>query len=81
MVKDAMTDPNSVRPESEPAQADQRHSTRHGWTMIAFCLPVLVVAVILVATKVVGVGFLLVAVACTLMMAMMMRGMGHSGHR
>ncbi|HEX6758847.1 MAG TPA: hypothetical protein VF086_10645 [Propionibacteriaceae bacterium] len=76
-----MTDPNSVRPESKPAQADQPHSSRHGWTMIAFCLPVLVVAVILVATKVVGVGFLLVAVACPLMMAMM-RGMGHgSGHR
>jgi hypothetical protein len=50
--------------------------------MIAFCLPLLVVAVILVVTKAVGVGFLLVAVACTLMMAMIMRSMEHgSGHR
>ena len=81
-MKDAMTDSNSVRPESQPAQADRRHSSGHGWMTIAFCLPLLVVAVTLVVTKAVGVGFLLVAVACTLMMAMMMRGMEHgSGHR
>ena len=39
----------------------------------------LAIAVGLVLAGVVSPGFLLVAVACTAMMAMMMRGMGHSG--
>ncbi|MGE0309461.1 MAG: hypothetical protein AB7Q27_27300 [Acidimicrobiia bacterium] len=38
----------------------------------------LVIAVVLVATGVVGVGFIAVAIACTAMMALMMRGM-HDG--
>jgi hypothetical protein len=48
----------------------------HSWMMIACCIPMLVIAVILVATGVVSPGFLVVAVGCTLMMALMMRGMG-----
>lgn len=44
--------------------------------MIACCVPMLVIAVILVATGVVGAGFILVAVACTVMMAAMMGAMG-----
>jgi hypothetical protein len=51
----------------------------HGWMMIACCVPMLVIAVILLATGVVGIGFLAVAVGCTLMMALMMRGMSHGG--
>jgi len=43
--------------------------------MIACCIPMLVVAIALVATGVVGAGFLVAAVGCTVMMAMMMRGM------
>ena len=82
MVKDSMTDPNSVRPEFQPIQVDEPHSSGHGWMMIAFCLPLLVVAIVLVATKAVGVSFLLVAVGCALMMALMMRSMGYgSDHR
>ena len=62
----------------------------HGWLMIACCIPMLVIAVALVATGVVGVGFIVVALACTAMMALMMRGMSredggdedrsHAGH-
>ena len=47
----------------------------HGWMMIACCIPMLVIAVALVAAHVVSAGFLLAAVACTAMMALMMRGM------
>jgi hypothetical protein len=47
--------------------------------MIACCVPMLVIALVLVLTGVVPVGFLLVAVACTVMMAMMMGGMGGEG--
>ena len=49
--------------------------------MIACCVPMLVIAVVLVATGVVNGAFLVVAVMCTLMMALMMRGMSHdNGH-
>jgi hypothetical protein len=47
----------------------------HGWMMIACCIPMLVIAVALVATGVATPGFLFAAVACTAMMALMMRGM------
>ena len=50
----------------------------HGWLMIACCIPMLIIAVVLVATGVASPGFLLVAVACTAMMALMMRGMHDS---
>ncbi len=56
----------------------QRHSG-HGWMMIACCIPMLVIAIILVATGVASAGFLFAAIACTVMMAMMMRGMDRGG--
>lgn len=49
----------------------------HGWMMIACCIPMLAIAIALVATGVVGAGFIVVALACTLMMAAMMGGMSH----
>jgi Flp pilus assembly protein TadB len=58
-------------------QAGHSHGG-HGWMMIACCIPMLVIAVVLVATGVAGVGFIFAAIACTLMMALMMRGM-HGG--
>ena len=48
---------------------------RHSWMMIACCIPMLVIAVALVATGVVGAGFIAVALVCTAAMALMMRGM------
>lgn len=50
----------------------------HSWMMIACCVPMLVIAIALVATGVAGASFIVAAVACTLMMALMMRGM-HGG--
>lgn len=52
----------------------------HSWTMIACCIPMLLIAVVLVVTGVVGVGFLFVAVVCTAMMALMMGFGDHRGH-
>ena len=62
-----------------PASAQNPHRGHggHGWMMIACCIPMLVIAVVLVATGVASAGFLAIAVGCTLMMALMMRGMGH----
>jgi hypothetical protein len=50
----------------------------HGLMMIACCVPMLVIAIVLVATGVASAGFLFAALACTAMMAFMMRGMSGS---
>jgi hypothetical protein len=47
--------------------------------MVACCIPMLVIAVVLVATGTASPGFLIAAVGCTLMMALMMRGTGQGG--
>lgn len=52
---------------------------RHGWMMVACCVPMIAIAIALVATGVAGAGFILVALACTAMMATMHLGMGHGG--
>ena len=52
----------------------------HGWMMIVCCIPMLAIAVLLVATGAASVGFLGVAIGCTLMMVLMMRAMDSSGH-
>jgi hypothetical protein len=59
------------------ASTGHRSHGGHAWMMIACCVPMLVIAGILVATGTASPGFLAVAVGCTLMMALMMRGMGH----
>lgn len=57
----------------EPAAHHPKHG--HSALMIACCIPMLVIAGVLVATGAVSPTFLLYAVGCTVMMAMMMRGM------
>jgi bacteriorhodopsin len=54
---------------------DTKRSGGHGFMMIACCIPMLVIAIVLVATGAVSPSFLLYAVGCTAMMALMMRGM------
>jgi hypothetical protein len=68
------------QPAGGPPQRAAGHGG-HGWMMIACCIPMLVIAVILVATGIASPGFLVAAVGCTLMMALMMRGMGHGDDR
>jgi hypothetical protein len=65
-----------------PAQNDEGRHGGHDWMMIACCVPMLVIAVVLVATGVAGAGLLFAAIMCTAMMWMMMRGMsgGSGGH-
>ncbi len=68
--------------DTEP-RTQQRHDpghsghSGHSWMMIACCIPMILIAVALVGTGVVSPGFLVVAVACTAMMALMMKGMDH----
>jgi hypothetical protein len=44
------------------------------WAMIACCIPMLIIAA-LIALSGAGLGFLIIAIMCTAMMAMMMGGM------
>lgn len=66
--------------QREQRRPDSMHTPGHGghggrgWMMIACCVPMLVIAIALVATGTVGAGFLVAAAMCTAMMAMMMRG-------
>lgn len=56
--------------------SDEERKSGHGhWMMIACCVPMLVIAIVLVATGVAGAGLIFAAIMCTAMMAMMMRGM------
>ena len=69
----------SDAPTTHEPERHTGHHRGHGWMMVACCIPMLVIAVVLVAAGVVGAGFILVALACTAMMALMMRGMSGSG--
>ena len=64
-------------PHPVPRSPGRERRGGHGLMMIACCIPMLIIAIVLVATGVVGVGFIVVAVVCTGMMALMMGGMNH----
>ena len=51
------------------------------WMMIACCVPMMAIAIVLVATGVASAGFIVAAVICTTMMALMMRGMSRGEGR
>ncbi len=70
-----MSEQGSDRLPVDPHTGPDRSGRGHTWMMIACCVPMIVIAVILVATGTVGTGFILVALACVAMMALMMRGM------
>ena len=62
--------------ERAPKQRNGGHAG-HSWLMVACCIPMLMIVVALVATGVVGAGFIIYALVCTAMMAVMMLGMVH----
>ena len=66
----------SAHDPNRPAPSGGGGHGGHGWMMIACCIPMIIIAVVLVATGVIGVGWILVSFACLAMMAVMMRGMG-----
>ena len=71
---------SSGQPDTEhPGHGTMSHGG-HGWMMIACCIPMLAIAIALVATGVVGFGFIFIALMCTAMMFMMHKAMGGMGH-
>jgi hypothetical protein len=65
--------------DHDSAKQKSGHRGHSHWLMIACCIPMLAIAIALVATGVAGFGFVIAAIACTAMMALMMRGMSHGG--
>lgn len=63
--------------DHEAPKGNGGHGGHSHWMMIACCVPMLIIAIALVATGVAGPGFIVAAIACTAMMALMMRGMSH----
>ncbi len=61
-----------LTPTQQPARGG------HGWMMVACCVPMLVIAIALVAAGAVSASWMIAARACTAMMALMMRGMHDS---
>jgi hypothetical protein len=74
-------DADGLDPEQGRGSKNQGDAGRSRWLMVACCIPMLVIAVALVATGVVGAGFIVIAVACTLMMVAMMAAMSPGGGR
>ena len=70
--------PTDTSEDPKPG-VDDGHRGNHGWMMMLCCVPMVVIAVALVVTGVASAGFLFTAVLCVGMMAVMMRGMNHSG--
>ncbi|MBC7596386.1 MAG: hypothetical protein H7288_21075 [Kineosporiaceae bacterium] len=67
---------NRPLPPPQPSEDDDHTGPAgrggHRLMMIACCVPMLIIVGVLVATGVAGSGFIIYAVACTAMMAMMM---------
>ena len=77
-----MTTQETHTPSAAPPEPARKKGHRH-WMMVACCVPMLVIAAIAVAAGA-GIGFLAVALMCTLMMVLMMGAMGgmsHGGHK
>jgi hypothetical protein len=72
---------NEHVPITEPLNHSTMHKSHkgHRLMMIACCIPMFIIGIALVATGVVGASFLIYAVVCTLMMALMMGGMHGNG--
>ena len=71
-------------PEAEQPDETEGHAGHggHGLMMLACCIPMLLLAVGLVATGVAGSGAIVAALLCTAMMAVMMLTMpGSHGHK
>ena len=70
--------PSGTSEDPNPGVDDGRRGN-HGWMMMLCCVPMVVIVVALVVTGVASAGFLFTAVLCVGMMAVMMRGMNHTG--
>ena len=73
-----MTSLHQHEPSTDEPDQQSKHGGHGKWAMIACCIPMLAIAVA-IALSGAGFGFLLIALMCTAMMAMMMGGMSGRG--
>jgi hypothetical protein len=66
-----------IHPDTPGSEHEPNRRGHHSWMMVACCVPMVAIAVVLVALGAISIGFLLVVVACVALMALMMRGMSH----
>lgn len=66
------------RPDEHQDHAHGGHAG-HNWMMMACCVPMVAIAIALVVSGTAGAGAIILALGCTLMMALMMGGMGGHG--
>lgn len=75
MIHEPATDKTTQTPTPT---GSSRHGG-HGWMMLICCIPMVAIAIALVAVGAVNSRFLVAAGLCVAMMALMMRSMDHSG--
>ena len=77
------TDAPPVAHEPDSSHSGHGGHGGHGLMMMVCCIPMLVIAGLLVLTGVAGSGIIVTALLCTAMMAAMMFAMpgGHGGHK
>ncbi|HUZ42608.1 MAG TPA: hypothetical protein VMU68_14605 [Acidimicrobiales bacterium] len=72
-----------TRMDHSPSDASTEMETGghrgHHWMMVACCIPLIVIALVLVATNTVSATFLIYAVVCLIMMGAMMKMMDRGG--
>lgn len=78
-LRNSMRHDHSSSTEPQPHDGMRGGNMGHRLLMIACCIPMLLIAGALVIAGAVSASFLLYAVACTAMMALMMRGMHGNG--
>ena len=77
----AFTTPTNT-PAAEDTQAPHaHHRARHHWRMWLMCLPMVLLVGALIATGRLGLGGLIYAAGCLLMMGLMMAWMNHGNNQ
>ncbi len=69
--------PRWRRPSVNITPVERAAGGRHHWMMIACCIPMIIIVLALAAAGTISIGFVLFAVLCVGMMALMMRAMDH----
>ena len=75
----AFTTPTSTSAPEDTQPPRTNHGARHHWLMWLMCLPMVLLVGVLIATGRLGLGRLIYAAGCLLMMGLMMAWMNRRG--
>ncbi|GAA1775984.1 hypothetical protein [Nostocoides vanveenii] len=77
----AFTTPTSTSAPEDTQPPRTNHGARHHWLMWLMCLPMVLLVGVLIATGRLGLGGLIYAAGCLLMMGLMMAWMNHGNNQ